>query len=856
MLCLCDDTLLDDLGDDIDYDLANEDEEALLADDYDIESSGQFLEDNGELLEVQEAEEYQEYEEPLEDVLDLGTTEDLDSEIQDNSDMSANIRESNVSHLDSYGEVTTSRGDNTGLEVSITQSRQEDSLRPPGTEGPQSEEEEDDKEEGEGRDRFKMERPSIVSLKSSKNYGNIPDSLDNVISTEELPNQQQRRQQQQKRDNRRGRRGRGRAGPQRPNFQHTRPPAGLVFPPQTPQHHKILINPHFRGGVHQNDGRVVWQVDNNSMNQGQGDSAPPSEMYPQQFHPQGPSPSYHQPPPHYDNQPLVYQPHENYMDQSQVQQAPPGQWPGPLGSEQFVPDSSSGVQYGMEQHFQFNQPPPSAQFGPPPLVQHHPHFQPPPQSGDWGATVLLDDSTSASQMGAHEPTVYYFHSQNVFHPPGGPMSGGHMRFRPPGPFHNHPRHVFPGGMSGPRQGGMNAPRQGGMNGSRLGGMHGRGRPPQGFRHPPPQLSQQQPRRFLPPQKRQSFEMAPPNTGPIKRKKEPEDEETRLYRLKIEEQKKLRERILQHKEQRRKMAALEKQRQLHQQGVSVDAQAGGVFYHCRRHRHLLRECLEDEGEEDPRGGVVEQGAEVVLLRPIHQTFNSQQFIIVHHHHHQPPAVPSSAPGGLKVLTVRNSAGQTRKVLGRLVQTPQGPKIVPAVPGSAQVQQRRVVISQQAGQKMALTAARQVMARGRGNTAQRGGVARTVVLKGASGPTRPGPQQGVTPQRIVIPKGQQAVGRVVIQKQGPTTPTEEPSAPPVPSLPRTKVVAIDNLAATTTESQLRKMCRPIGPLESMQMYSSQRKAVLTFTNPTSAALFFKRYQRKMVDLSLINVTLVVK
>ncbi|CAG2065624.1 unnamed protein product, partial [Timema podura] len=136
---------------------------------------------------------------------------------------------------------------------------------------------------------------------------------DNVISTEELPNQQQRRQQQQKRDNRRGRRGRGRAGPQRPNFQHTRPPAGLVFPPQTPQHHKILINPHFRGGVHQNDGRVVWQVDNNSMNQGQGDSAPPSEMYPQQFHPQGPSPSYHQPPPHYDNQPLVYQPHENYM---------------------------------------------------------------------------------------------------------------------------------------------------------------------------------------------------------------------------------------------------------------------------------------------------------------------------------------------------------------------------------------------------------------------------------------------------------------------------------------------------------------------------------------------------------------
>lgn len=53
--------------------------------------------------------------------------------------------------------------------------------------------------------------------------------------------------------------------------------------------------------------------------------------------------------------------------------------------------------------------------------------------------------------------------------------------------------------------------------------------------------------------------------------EEEDEETREYRKKIEQQKQEREKFLQRKEERRKLAALEKQREL--QRKDVDQAAG-------------------------------------------------------------------------------------------------------------------------------------------------------------------------------------------------------------------------------------------------------------------------------------------
>lgn len=50
--------------------------------------------------------------------------------------------------------------------------------------------------------------------------------------------------------------------------------------------------------------------------------------------------------------------------------------------------------------------------------------------------------------------------------------------------------------------------------------------------------------------------------------EEEDEETQEYRRKIEQQKLEREKFLQRKEERRKLAALEKQRELQKKDVDV------------------------------------------------------------------------------------------------------------------------------------------------------------------------------------------------------------------------------------------------------------------------------------------------
>ena len=44
------------------------------------------------------------------------------------------------------------------------------------------------------------------------------------------------------------------------------------------------------------------------------------------------------------------------------------------------------------------------------------------------------------------------------------------------------------------------------------------------------------------------------------------------------------------------------------------------------------------------------------------------------------------------------------------------------------------------------------------------------------------------------------------------------------------------------------------QNIQMLAKQRRAILKFANPTSAATFYKRYQRKIIDLSLISVSLV--
>jgi hypothetical protein len=67
--------------------------------------------------------------------------------------------------------------------------------------------------------------------------------------------------------------------------------------------------------------------------------------------------------------------------------------------------------------------------------------------------------------------------------------------------------------------------------------------------------------------------------------EEEDEETQEYRKKIEQQKLEREKFLQRKEERRKLAALEKQRELQKKDVDVPEGKQGA-----RHHTYSRHCF--------------------------------------------------------------------------------------------------------------------------------------------------------------------------------------------------------------------------------------------------------------------------
>ncbi|KAK3607997.1 hypothetical protein CHS0354_009932 [Potamilus streckersoni] len=68
---------------------------------------------------------------------------------------------------------------------------------------------------------------------------------------------------------------------------------------------------------------------------------------------------------------------------------------------------------------------------------------------------------------------------------------------------------------------------------------------------------------------------------------------------------------------------------------------------------------------------------------------------------------------------------------------------------------------------------------------------------------------------------------------------------------KIVIIEGLTATTTEAVIRKLAMSVGPVEDVKVIKGLRQATVTFTTPESAAIFAKKFNRHMLDLTLITV-----
>ncbi|RZF42236.1 hypothetical protein LSTR_LSTR004385 [Laodelphax striatellus] len=116
------------------------------------------------------------------------------------------------------------------------------------------------------------------------------------------------------------------------------------------------------------------------------------------------------------------------------------------------------------------------------------------------------------------------------------------------------------------------------------------------------------------------------------------------------------------------------------------------------------------------------------------------------------------------------------------------------------------------------------------------------------TQPQQQQKVPVQAQPVTKPNRTVINSVLNAGAPTIRI------PLPPGPVTSKVVVDNLTAGTSRQQLVSMAEQVGEVKILTLDTSQKRASITFNNTKAATAFYQKFQRKMVNLSMINVTFV--
>ncbi|XP_063271958.1 RNA-binding protein 33 isoform X3 [Prinia subflava] len=385
----------------------------------------------------------------------------------------------------------------------------------------------------------------------------------------------------------------------------------------------------------------------------------------------------------------------------------------------------------------------------------------------------------------------------------------------------------------------------------------------------------------------------------------EDEETRLYRLKIEEQKRLREEILKQKELRRQQQAGARKRELLERLAQQQQQQP-----CSQQSYMQHE--EDSSEFPANGSpyIPHSG-----LQTRHNVKNRllvrKQDAVVANIHPKPSDFPQAAGDG-------QYQGQQMKAVKQLRPT----RTVPA--GQPQAPQKALQSKPAAAALPAPPAARVASVPARPQE-QKPGVKRTVMQRTNSGSDGPhvgskvrviklsGGQGGEDagffhpegqlqrPQQPPEPK-QQPVRKVTLTKgmqqhqQQQQAQIHSPAPQGVKNIqgihqpkkvimhgrgrgvagqmgrgrlmpnkqnlrvveckPQPCIVSVEGLSSSTTDVQLKNLLMSVGPIQSLQMLPQQRKAIAKFKEPAHALAFQQKFHRHMIDLSHINVALIVE
>lgn len=291
----------------------------------------------------------------------------------------------------------------------------------------------------------------------------------------------------------------------------------------------------------------------------------------------------------------------------------------------------------------------------------------------------------------------------------------------------------------------------------------------------------------------------------------EDAATKELRRKIEDQKKLREQILRVKEERRKLAAMQRQKDLLEQRL-LATQGPPVT------------AAPSSAAVMPTSAGVAAGATAST-----SALTSQQ--------PQGPQKPPSAIGVKQRLGPRATA-VSGPPAQQAIPTQEGQvlkKVVIVRRSSAQPVRAPIRATQQ-GNIIPLTP--QLVPLQRGSTSQRGG----------------GGMSLVTPRKVI---------RIVSNNS--RLPGPPPPGAPLPQAripgaygirppaPVGGCVLVSNLSVSTTEMGLRSLGRTCGVVNEVILDRKERQAVLKFKDHQQAVQFQKKYQRHMLDLSMIQVSL---
>uniref|UniRef100_A0A452UGC0 RNA-binding protein 33 n=1 Tax=Ursus maritimus TaxID=29073 RepID=A0A452UGC0_URSMA len=387
----------------------------------------------------------------------------------------------------------------------------------------------------------------------------------------------------------------------------------------------------------------------------------------------------------------------------------------------------------------------------------------------------------------------------------------------------------------------------------------------------------------------------------------EDEETRLYRLKIEEQKRLREEILKQKELRRQQQAgarkkelrerLAQQQQLHLPPAVAEQERPAASPSPTNGNPLLpfpgaqvRQNVKNRllvKNQDVTVSNVQPKTSNFVPSGANLQYQGQQMKPLKHLR-QARTVPQS-PAQHKVLQVKPADGegppppsQTARVASLQGRPPD------AKPGAKRTVMHRANSGGGDGPHVSSKVRVIKLSGGQGGESDgffhpegqpqrlpqppevRQQPARKVTLtKGAlqqpqhlpvgphvhsAGPPAIKSIQGVHPAKKVLMHGR---GRGVAgaMGRGRLMPNKQ-NLRVVECKPQPCVVSVEGLSSSTTDVQLKNLLMSVGPIQSLQMLPQQRKAIAKFKEPAHALAFQQKFHRHMIDLSHINVALIVE